>query len=110
MFLQPNPKNYHVQYPNINRHWSPRSEKYAGGDHLMTAIARGWEIGHSVIREEHWHAGVRLVCVYYFQLRRGDQEITMPVIGNPYVTRMLYMEPFEIVTRESEEAGKQRAS
>jgi hypothetical protein len=111
VFLQPDSKNFHVQYPDVNRHWSPNSEDYAGGDCLLTAINRGWEIGNEVVKEEHWHAGVRMVAVYRFRLRRGDQEIVMPVIENPYVTRLLYMSPFEVT--EAKEAGdksKQRAS
>ncbi len=108
MFLQPNPKNFHVQYPNINRHWSPRSEEFAGGDSLLTAIMRGWEVGDTVIKEEHWHAGVRLVSVYRFKLRRGEREITMPVLENPYVTRMLFMEAFEVVTMPSSDESKQK--
>ncbi|MEO1664796.1 MAG: hypothetical protein AAFU54_09170 [Chloroflexota bacterium] len=110
MFLQPNPKNYHAQYPNINRHWSPKSEDFAGGDSLLTALSRGWKVGHTVVREEHWHAGVRLVCVYRFTLRKGDIEINMPVIGNPYVMRMLYMEPFEIIGEDATEASEQKIS
>lgn len=97
MFLQPNPLNFHVMYPNTNRHWSPRSEAYAGGDSLLTAIQRGWQISNAVVRERYWHAGSRCVSIYHFRLRKGDREITMPVLENPYVTRMLFISPFDVI-------------
>ena len=73
MFMQPDPKNFHVQYIDVNRHWSPRSEKYAGGDNLLTAIMRGWEIGNLVTLEQHWNKSGRCVSIYTFLLRKGDR-------------------------------------
>lgn len=110
MFMQPTPKNYHVQYLDVTHHWSPRSEAFAGGDALLTALQRGWEVANTVEEEKYWHADVRAVSVYRFTLRRGDQEIIMPVIENPYVTRMLFMEPFDVVERDEESAQRQEAS
>jgi hypothetical protein len=101
MFLTPNTSNFHVQYPDVNRHWSPRSERFAGGDSLMTALLRGWSIGDTVVCERFYHGGSRPVAVYHFRLKKDDREINMPVIENPYVTRLLYMSPFEVVTAEN---------
>jgi hypothetical protein len=102
MFIQPNPKNFHIQYLDVNRHWSPRSEKFAGGDNLLTALMRGWEISDKVEKESYWHAGVRQITVYHFRLRRNDQEIAMPVLANPYVNRMLFTSPFSVVERQTQ--------
>ena len=69
MFMQPTPKNYHVQYLDVTHHWSPRSEAFAGGDALLTALQRGWEVANTVEEEEkYWHADVRAVSVYRFTL------------------------------------------
>ncbi len=97
MFSQLTPKNFHVQYLDVNRHWSPRSEQFAGGDNLITAIMRGWEVSETVYKEDLWHAGVRQAALYHFHLTRDEREITMPVVENPYVTRMLYTSPFEVL-------------
>ena len=109
MFLKITPKNFHVQYPNILRHWSPRSEAFAGGDNLMTAVSRGWEVGNQVTCQKFWHAGVRCVSVYHFTLRKGDTEISMPVIENPYITRMLFTGPFEVIDEEANDKSKEVA-
>lgn len=108
MFLQPNAKNFHVQYFDVNRHWSPRSEKFAGADSLITAMNRGWAVSEDVVRHEHWHAGVRCVSVYHFTLRRDDTEITMPIIENPYVTRLLWSSEFNVVNADPNSQNEQR--
>lgn len=100
MFVQHNPKNFHVMYPNTMRHWSPRSEAFAGGDSLLTAISRGWEIHSEVTRERFWHAGVRCVSIYHFRLRKGEREIVMPVLENPYITRMLFNTDFDVIEQD----------
>ncbi len=90
MFLQPNPTNFHVQYLDVSRHWATESESYAGGDSLITALQRGWEISNQVVQEQYWHAGVRCTSIYHFQLRRDGEMMTMPVLENPYITRLLW--------------------
>lgn len=107
MFLPIDPKNFHVQYANVQRHWSPRSEQFAGGDALLTAIERGWEFKETVMREVYWHGGSRGVAIYHFTLRKGDREIEMPVIENPYVTRLLYMSPLNVVDIEPVEQDEE---
>ena len=109
MFLKVTPKNFHVQYPNILRHWSPRSEAYAGGDNLLTAMNRGWEVGNVVTCQKYYHAGVRCVSIYEFTLRKNGTEIKMPVLENPYITRMLYMGPFEVVDLAEDNKSKEAA-
>lgn len=79
----------HLDYLQIQRHWHAGSEKYAGADALVTAIHKGWQPERAVYSEEYWHAGSRLVEVFHFELTRGDEKLTMPVISNPYLRRML---------------------
>lgn len=74
----------------IYRHWHPGSEKYTGGDALLTAIDEGWSVEGVIFRQEFWLAGVRRVCVFHIDLRRGDQAAKMLVMQNPYVTRLVH--------------------
>jgi len=110
MFLTRNAKNFHVQYPDVNRHWSPRSEEFAGADCLVTAMMRGWELSDRVVHETHLHGGARYVNIYHFQMRKGEREITMPVLENPYVTRLLFTSPFEVVAMEADSESEVAAS
>jgi hypothetical protein len=107
MFQINNAKNFHVQYADVHRHWSPRSEQYAGGDCLLTAVLRGWEVSNRVEHEQIMQGAARSVNVYHFHMRKGDREIRMPVIENPYVTRLLFTSPFDVVQVE---AGTEAAS
>jgi hypothetical protein len=84
--------NYHVSYPDVFRQWSPACEKYAGGDSLVTALTHGWDFStKTIFYEEFWLAGTRPVVVFHFQLEKGDVAMTMPVITNPYVRRVIRM-------------------
>lgn len=74
----------------IYRHWSPVSEKYTGGDALLTALEEGWVVDGVIFRQEFWLAGVRRVCIFHVDLRRDDETAKMLVIQNPYVTRMVH--------------------
>ena len=79
------------------RHWHAQSEKYAGGDSLATQIYLGWTLGEIVQLEERWYAGTRRVAVYYFELTRDEETITMPVIGNPYVDQVIAHSALKVV-------------
>lgn len=83
-----NLSNMHVDYLDVTRHWHPESEKYSSGDALLTALYSGWELSPVCYREEHWHAGVRVVHVYHFNLMLDGQTRTIPVVNNPYVERL----------------------
>jgi hypothetical protein len=74
----------------IYRHWSPVSEKYTGGDALLTALDDGWSVEGVIFRQEFWLAGVRRVCIYHIDLVRGDENAKMMVMQNPYVTRLMH--------------------
>jgi hypothetical protein len=82
-------KNFHIMYPGVtNQHWDPQSGRYAGGDHLLTALADGWQIEKCVQVTYNYAVG-RGVAVYEFHLTRAETHMTMPVINNPSVERFL---------------------
>ena len=83
-----------------SQHWSYSSECFAGGDNLLTAIARGWEIDRVVTRRRHWFAGMRCIEIFHFTIRRDDVVADMAVLGNPYVYRYLAGGPHELVEEE----------
>jgi hypothetical protein len=93
--------NLHSQYPEFFRHWCDTSEKFAGGDALLTAMQNNWVAGATCYEEQYWHAGTRLVTIYHFDLYNGDETLHMPVITNPYVRRVIREENFKVVPLEN---------
>ncbi|MFZ4827940.1 MAG: hypothetical protein ACOYLB_11350, partial [Phototrophicaceae bacterium] len=71
MFVEFNTKNLHISYPEVTRHWSPKSETYAGGDCVLTAIDRGWQFHDVVGHERYWLGGGRYNSVYHFRIKKG---------------------------------------
>lgn len=83
-------QNTHEKYTEKPRHWNVRSEEFAGGDHLLTAIRLGWVVNETTLfAEQHWLSGSRPVTVYHFVLCRGKETMIMPVISNPFVERLI---------------------
>ena len=94
-------QNPPAQHQDItSQHWSFSSERYAGGDNLLTAIARGWKIDRAVTRRRHWFAGMRHIEIFHFTIRRDDVTADMAVVGNPYVYRYLATQPHELIEEE----------
>jgi hypothetical protein len=98
----------HVEYPDIYRYWSPLSEQYAGGDCLFAALYCGWTVNPVVYREEHWRSESRSVCVYHFELVQDGQLVTMPVIANPYINRLIRDQALEVQSIEERSLNRQR--
>lgn len=86
----------HFAYLEINRHWHAGSEKYTGADALVTALTQGWNVSGDVVADDHYFAGNRSIRVYEIPLRRDGETVTMQVIHNPYLTRMLSHEALHI--------------
>ena len=95
-------------YMEMQRHWHPGSEKYTGADALVTAFVNGWRPETTVYYEEFWHAGSRLVTVYYVELARDDEQVTMPIITNPYMHRILRNMTAELHPVEDREMIRRR--
>ncbi len=81
----------------VYRHWHGQSEKFTGGDSLATAIFLGWSFNPLVLVDTYWHFGTRQVHVYHFELRRGSETMSMPVLGNPFVDRMIVQHDLKIM-------------
>jgi hypothetical protein len=92
--------DFHVEYMDVTQHWHPESEPFAGGDALLTALYDGWRMLKDVTCETHWFAGMRQTNIYYVDLVRGDERMTMPVTHNPYVDRMLNMGEIHMIFTE----------
>ena len=97
--------NAHVTYPDVVRHWSPVSEKYAGGDQLVTLLNEGWQIKETIFCETIWHAGTRPVEIYHMDVVRGDEAMPVPVIANPYVRRIILTMPFHMRAIDEHDAA-----
>ncbi|MCD4686351.1 MAG: hypothetical protein K8S97_10480 [Anaerolineae bacterium] len=82
---------------DTRRHWSPSSQAYAPADVLLRYLATGWQVSPVVGLEEHYHAGVRRVDVYHFELLNGDQQQILPVQSNPVVRRLIQERGLRIV-------------
>ena len=46
-----NPANFHAEYMDVVQHWSPDSEKYGGGDALITIMMMGLELSPTLYME-----------------------------------------------------------
>jgi hypothetical protein len=90
-------QDYHVEYLDVTRHWSPNSEKYCGGDSLITALYDGWSLGKTIYVEDQWYLGMRRVPLYHFELNRNGETLIMVVIDNPYVWRLSQQSAFRVL-------------
>ena len=98
---QQSQQDLNVQYQDItSQHWSYSSEHFAGGDNLLTAIARGWSIDRKVTLRRHWFAGMRCIEIYHFTIRRDKVVTDMAVIGNPYLQRYFATHPHDLIEEE----------
>jgi hypothetical protein len=99
-----------THFNNMRHHWCPRSEAYTGGDSLLSALDAGWVMNTLVFAQTVWHGGSRPTTIYYFELKHGSRMMTMPVIGNPFVDRLIIQKSLQIVTfADYESVGKMAA-
>lgn len=75
-------------YPTDYRHWHASSQKYTGGDSLVSLLQAGWTI-HTVEYREHPLTGGRASLIYQFNLKLETASIEMLVIANPFVARLI---------------------
>ena len=87
------------------RHWSPQSQNYASADILVQYLANGWTVESPAVVESHSATGARRSEVYHFHLIRNEQDIEMPVLANPVVSRLI--EQYELtVLRVNNDRGE----
>ena len=89
---------------DTRRHWSPSSQAYAPADVLLQYLIDDWTISPVVGLEEHYHAGVRRVDVYHFELMKDDQAQVLPVQSNPVVRRLIHQHELKIVLLKRDNA------
>jgi hypothetical protein len=87
--------NYYIDH--VRRHWSAASESFTGGDSLLTALERGWQMSGMVFCQEYWLSGARRVCVYHVQLHRGEETVRMGIVANPYVIRLIHQYHLRVI-------------
>ncbi len=75
--------------PRVCRHWSPESQVYAPGDVLLHLISDGWRIYRKVFVESYRCVSQRYVNVYHFVLLRGNERLSLRVVANPAVRRVV---------------------
>ena len=71
------------------RHWAQASQRYAPADVLFQYIRYGWQIDDAVFIETYYCLRSRSVNIYHFQLRREEERISVPVLANPAVRRLV---------------------
>ena len=74
-------------------HWCPQSQDFASTSHLLSAVLRGWQVNSHIIQRTFALRGGRRTHVYYIELRRNRAYMTMPVIENPALIRLISMNP-----------------
>lgn len=79
------------------RHWCPRSEKYTGVDSLLELLRQGWVLNKRVLYHEVWHS-TRPSIVYYFELKRNHEIVTMAVINSPLIRSILKQYDLQVIT------------
>ncbi len=82
---------------DTRRHWSPTSQAYAPADVFIQYLTEGWQVSPVVGLEEHWHAGIRRVDVYHFELTNESQTLVIPVQSNPVVRRLIAQRELKVV-------------
>lgn len=80
---------FYTSHVDLNRHWCPLSESYAGVDILLNYIDSGWEIEGDIGFDEHWFGGARHILIYQFSLIKQNDHLTMLVPCNPVLDRFL---------------------
>ncbi len=101
--------DFHVDYSDLHRHWHVGSEKYTGSDALITAIEAGWHLMEPIYVEQFWQAGTRLVVIYHAFLQRGDEEVMMSIVANPFIRRGLRTRKWHVLPVEELEKRSRRS-
>lgn len=78
-----------VEYDDDNRHWSPSSQPYAPADILFQYLREGWLLGDTVVIQVIQCFSGRCVEIYHFQLSSSSGHVSMPIIANPVILRLI---------------------
>jgi hypothetical protein len=98
MYFTPDLNGIRFHDPNkAFHHWCPYSEAYATVSQLLSAVNTGWQLHRTVTWQTIHFSSSRQSRVYAFKLRRNGQHMTMPVLENPALLRLLVVEAFATV-------------
>ena len=89
MPIRNNSLNTYLEYHSLNRHWSPESQRYAGGDHLMVVLDQGWKIAGYIPCDLFWFRALCCTRLYKVTLHRGEDVMYMTVLSSPHVDRLV---------------------
>ena len=78
-------------------HWNPKSEKFASLSNLASAVLKGWTVNSLVIDRTFSFTGGRTNHVYYFELCRDKQYMTMPIVQSPAIMTLIRENPFQLM-------------
>lgn len=70
------------------RYWSP-AQVYASGDQLARLLQTGWSLARQVEVEKIWFGDARFITVFRVVLIRGEEQVNMRVMGNPFIRGLL---------------------
>jgi len=96
----------HDYYTRKPRHYCPRSEAFTGADSLISKLRQGWTPSGRIYEHKVLFKGSRFTTVYYFELRRDGDMLTMPVVSNPYVQRLVHEMRLQIVRHDQTTAAE----
>lgn len=82
-------RELYPNHVNISCHWCPLSQRYAGVDALLSHLDNGWKIWGDISFDEYCFGASRRTLVYHFVLTRQDNRVTMHVLHNPVLDRLL---------------------
>lgn len=89
-----------IEDVDVYRHWHPQSQTFGGGDVLATFMLLGWTLKSAVFVDTYWLFGQRQVRVFHFELVLDGNSMSVPVIGNPFVDRMIAQHDLMLVEVE----------
>jgi len=105
MYFTPTLLDIHLNPRREFHHWNPKSERFASASHLASAVLQNWMVNSLVIDRTFSFSGGRITHVYYFELRRDGEYMTMPVVQSPALAKLIENKPFEVIPyREVREA------
>ena len=93
--------------PRQYRYWSPASQSHAAGDQLLRYLKAGWTPDSTVRIETRWFGEARHTLIYHLILRRGGQQLEMPVLASPLIRRMMRDRRLGLIPVETESFGEQ---
>ncbi len=81
--------NFYPSPFDLTCHWCPLSQPYAGVDALLRYLDGGWKAQGDIAFDEHWFGDSRRILVYRFVLTKQNSSVTMQVLWNPVLERLL---------------------